>query len=66
MFKIAKPPYINWAAAQQIQFHPFEVDQDFDGSRESWARNFLHTYCESLEKHIASKIKRLEYFQSAL
>lgn len=42
--------YINWAAAMQIQFHVCDLDQNFKGIREHWARLYL--------KHFVSQAKR--------
>lgn len=66
MFKISKPLYINWAAAQQVQFHPLTVDQDFKGNREEWALNFLENFCRSLEGRISKEVEKLERFKKAL
>lgn len=42
LFK-AKPEnlYINWAAAMQIQFHVCDLDQDFNGSLQEWAKSYI-------------------------
>ena len=40
LFRCAPDQYINWSAAQQIQFDPFRVDQDFAGSRLEWLARF--------------------------
>ncbi len=41
--------YINWAAAMQIQFHVSELTQDFDGTREQWARAYITAFVKSAE-----------------
>ncbi|HLV47268.1 MAG TPA: HincII family type II restriction endonuclease [Flavobacterium sp.] len=33
--------YINWAAAMQIQFNVEDLDQNFEGNMEQWAREYL-------------------------
>ncbi|HRI26764.1 MAG TPA: HincII family type II restriction endonuclease, partial [Chitinophagales bacterium] len=33
--------YINWAAAMQIQFHVSDLDQNYTGSMEDWAKSYL-------------------------
>lgn len=66
LFKIAEPMYINWTAAQQIQFHPLKVDQDYDGSKQEWARSYLKNFCISLEARIGKDRKRLESYRSVL
>ena len=46
--------YINWAAAMQIQFHVSNLDQDFKGTIEEWAKFYL--------KHFVAQVyKRSEY-----
>lgn len=42
--------YINWAAAMQIQFHIDELDQSFENSRETWAREYLKHFTEQARK----------------
>ena len=63
LFKMAGDPYINWVAAQQIQFHPFAIDQDFTGSKEVWAKAFLRGFVSSLGKRIAKEQERLAEFR---
>lgn len=36
--------YINWAAAMQIQFHVCDVEENFNGTVEEWARAYLKHY----------------------
>lgn len=46
--------YINWAAAIQIQFHVCNLDQDFNGTVEQWAKEYL--------KHFVAQVyRRSEY-----
>jgi Restriction endonuclease HincII len=46
--------YINWAAAMQIQFHVCNLDQDFKGTIEHWAKEYL--------KHFVTQVyRRSEY-----
>ena len=46
--------YINWAAAMQIQFHVCDLEQDFKGTIEKWAKTYL--------KHFVAQVyKRSEY-----
>ena len=66
MMKITPPLYINWVAAQQIQFHPFEVDQSFDGTHEEWCRVYVENFCISLGERIKKEEERLKFFKSAL
>ena len=42
--------YINWAAGLQIQFHPHNVDQSWEGSVEEWARAYLRHFVGSAQK----------------
>ena len=66
MMRITPPLYINWVAAQQIQFHPFEVDQSFSGTHEEWCRSYIENFCISLGDRIEKERERLKYFRSAL
>lgn len=66
MMKITPPLYINWVAAQQIQFHPFEVDQTFPGTHEEWCVAYVENFCTSLGDRIKKEEERLKFFQSAL
>jgi type II restriction enzyme len=66
MMKITPPLYINWVAAQQIQFHPFEVDQSFKKSHEEWCVAYVENFCKSLGERIKKEEERLKFFQSAL
>ena len=66
MMKITPPLYINWVAAQQIQFHPFEVDQSFPGTHEDWCAAYVENFCKSLGERIKKEQERLKFFQSAL
>jgi hypothetical protein len=46
--------YINWAAAMQIQFHVCNLEQDFKGTIEEWAKIYL--------KHFVAQVyRRSEY-----
>jgi hypothetical protein len=46
--------YINWAAAMQIQFHVCNLDQEFNGTIEQWAKTYL--------KHFVVQVyRRSEY-----
>jgi type II restriction enzyme len=63
LFKIKQMPYINWTAAQQIQFDVASVDQDFQGSREDWSREYLGHVWRSLitsQKNKKEKFKKFE------
>lgn len=62
LFKIEPAAlYINWAAALQIQFEPFGVDQTFSGTRREWLEIFLRDcYAPSLEKRIAKQQRKLD------
>jgi type II restriction enzyme len=62
LFKMKPQVYINWAAAEQIQFHPHLAEQDFKGTREDWAREYLLHFVSSLEKRIKKQEQRLERF----
>lgn len=51
LFK-AKPTelYINWAAAMQIQFNVFELNQDFEGDLQVWAKQYLKHFTTQAKK----------------
>lgn len=50
--------YINWAAAMQIQFHVSNLNQDFKGSREEWARVYLKHFVEQAKKRAKDMIEK--------
>lgn len=55
LFKsIPESLYINWAAAMQIQFHVCNLDQDFKGTMEEWAKTYLTHF-------VAQVYRRSEY-----
>jgi type II restriction enzyme len=58
--------YINWVAAQQIQFHPFDVNQDYEGTRREWCQAYLRKFCESLEERIEKEVNRLSFYKHAI
>lgn len=58
--------YINWAAAQQIQFHPFDVDQSYRKSGIEWAREYIKVFCDQLERRIDKEKKKLSDFRKTL
>ena len=58
--------YINFVAAQQIQFHPFQVNQTFTGDRNEWCRDYVATFCSQLERRLAKELARLNEFRNAI
>ena len=50
--------YINWAAAMQIQFHVSDLNQDFKGSREDWAREYLKHFVEQAKRRAEDMIEK--------
>lgn len=52
--------YINWSAALQIQFHPFEVDQSYTGTANEWLKDFVGVYVTSLEKRVKKQQKAID------
>lgn len=66
LFKMDPKLYINWAAAEQVQFHPHLAEQDYSGSREQWAKEFLEHFVDSLERRIGKQVSRLERFRSII
>lgn len=63
LFKMDPKLYINWAAAEQIQFHPHLAEQDYSASREEWAKEFLAHFVDSLDRRIGKQFSRLERFR---
>jgi hypothetical protein len=61
-----KDLYINWAAALQIQFHPFEINTTYKDDGMTWAREYLENFCEQLERRIDRETQKLESFRSIL
>jgi Restriction endonuclease HincII len=58
--------YINWAAAQQIQFHPFDVDQTYKKSGIHWANEYIEVFCDQLEGRIVKENEKLLEFKKTL
>ncbi len=58
--------YINWAAAQQIQFHPFDVDQSYKKSGIEWAKEYISVFCDQLEGRIDKEKEKLIEFKKTL
>ena len=58
--------YINWAAARQIQFHPFSVDQSYTKSGIHWANEYIEVFCDQLEQRIGKEKKKLKKFRNIL
>jgi len=58
--------YINWAAAQQIQFHPFDVDQSYKKSGIDWAKEYISIFCDQLEGRIVKEKSKLLEFKKTL
>jgi type II restriction enzyme len=48
--------YINWAAAMQLQFHVRDLDQNFEGSMESWAKDYLRHFVNQAERRAKDMI----------
>ena len=63
LFKMTPDPYINWVAAEQLQFQIHEANQDFAGSKEEWAKKFLSHFSSSLELRLEKQNRRLERFR---
>lgn len=49
--------YINWAAAMQIQFHVSELDQNFTGTKNQWAHEYITAFVKSAEKRCQKMYK---------
>jgi hypothetical protein len=58
--------YINWVAAQQIQFHVDELEQNFEGTAEEWCREYIRNYISSGKKYFLKKVEKMESFEKIL
>jgi len=52
--------YINWVAAQQIQFKVDDLSQTFNGNTEEWCKTYLKKYITSCKEYTEKKLKKLE------
>ena len=50
--------YINWAAAMQLQFHVCDLDQEFKGSMEDWAKVYLKHFVTQAKKRANDMITK--------
>jgi hypothetical protein len=50
--------YINWAAAMQIQFHVCDLDQQYKGTIEEWAKSYLKHFVKQVYKRSAYMIDK--------
>lgn len=58
--------YINWVAAQQIQFQVDELDQSFEGTAEDWCKEYIRNYIDSGRKYFFNKIAKMKGFENVL
>lgn len=66
LFKMPPQLYINWAAAEQVQFHPHEASQLYSENREMWAFQFIEHFVSSLRRRIDKQVQRLEKFEGII
>lgn len=52
--------YINWVAAQQIQFKVDDLSQTFEGNTEAWCKQYIEKYITSCKDYTEKKLKKLE------
>lgn len=67
LFKI--PPdslYINWVAAQQIQFHVASVPQSYSNPTKSWAKEYAAFFIRSREAYLNKKMEGLARYKKTL
>lgn len=50
--------YINWAAAMQIQFHVSNLEENFNGTVEEWAREYLKHFVEQAKRRAEDMIEK--------
>lgn len=55
--------YINWVAAQQIQFKVDDLSQEFNGNTSDWCRQYIERYIKSCKDYAEKKIKKLETYE---
>lgn len=48
--------YINWASGMQIQFHVSDLEQNFTGTMEEWAKEYLRHFVTQAKKRADSMI----------
>lgn len=58
--------YINWVAAQQLQFKVEKLSQSFNGDTKEWCVEFIKFYVSSCKSHLNKKLKKLEPFEKYL
>lgn len=58
--------YINWAAARQIQFHPFEVKENYTGTRLDWCRQFIEKYANSLDARVQKQVREINHYRKLI
>ncbi|MDR2703208.1 MAG: HincII family type II restriction endonuclease [Cellulomonadaceae bacterium] len=67
MFKIPLDNiYINWAAATQIQFHPFTVDQSYSHTPRQWLIGFLRAYFLQLGRRLSKQQKEIKSLENLI
>jgi hypothetical protein len=50
--------YINWAAGRQLQFHVCDLDQEFEGNLEDWAKKYLQHFVQQAKQQADKMIKK--------
>lgn len=50
--------YINWAAAMQIQFHVRDLQQNFNGDVEMWAKEYLKHFVAQAQRRANDMIEK--------
>ncbi|MBX2931226.1 MAG: HincII family type II restriction endonuclease [Chitinophagaceae bacterium] len=50
--------YINWAASMQIQFHACNLPQNFNGTMQSWAKEYLKHFVAQAKKRADDMVKK--------
>lgn len=58
--------YINWVAAQQLQFKVEKLSQSFKGDTKQWCKEFINFYVASCKNHINKKLNKLAPFEKYL
>jgi len=58
--------YINWAAAQQLQFHVRLLDQDYAGSKEDWCKAYLANFVRQAKNRVTKMQALVAQFEPLL
>lgn len=55
--------YINWVAAQQIQFKVDDLEQSFDSTRKNWCTQYIQHFVKSCKEYTDKKLQKIKPFE---